>query len=272
MCHICVIDGVKARLDRRGFFKAAAVSAAAVAVSALPAAAQERTIPFKQVIDLTHTLTPDFPTYFGTAAFKREPMFTYAKDKLNLDTMTYAEHIGTHFDAPIHFSADGLTVDQITIDKLVCPLAVVDVRAKADADIDYRLTPDDLKAFEAQHGRIPDGACVAMNSGWEANLGTPKFRGEDGAKTLHFPGFHVEAVDFLMKERQVNGIAVDTLSLDHGPSKDSAVHYAWLPSGRYGIENVANLSLLPPIGATLVAGAPKFKGGTGGPGRVMAFI
>jgi kynurenine formamidase len=272
MCHVCVIESVKARMDRRSFFRIAAAGAAAATVSSQPAEAQERTIRYRQVVDLTHTLAPDFPTYFGTPAYAREAQFTWAKDKFNLYTLSYGEHAGTHFDAPFHFSADGQSVDQIPLDKLVCPIAVIDVRAKAAADADYRVTPDDLKAFEAKNGRIPEGACVAMLSGWDAHLGTPKFRGEDASKTLHFPGFHLEAVDFLAKDRNVAGIAVDTLSLDHGPSKDFAVHYAWLGSGRYGIEAIANLAALPPVGATLVAGAPKFKGSSGGPGRVMAFM
>ncbi|MEP1611251.1 MAG: cyclase family protein, partial [Roseobacter sp.] len=89
---------------------------------------------------------------------------------------------------------------------------------------------------------------------------------------LHFPGFHVEADDFLMREREVNGIGVDTLSLDHGPSTDSPVHYAWLPSGRWGVECLAGLAGLPALGATFVAGAPRFAGGTGGPGRAIALI
>jgi kynurenine formamidase len=89
---------------------------------------------------------------------------------------------------------------------------------------------------------------------------------------LHFPGFHPDAADMLMKERQVVGMAVDTLSLDYGASKDFKTHYAWLPSGRWGLENVAGLDRVPPLGATLVVGAPKIKGATGGPTRVLALL
>jgi kynurenine formamidase len=109
-----------------------------------------------------------------------------------------------------------------------------------------------------------------MHAGWDRHLGSDRFVGKDDKGVFHFPGFHPETVEFLIKERRVAGIAVDTLSLDHGPSKDFKTHYAWLPSGRWGLENVANLGRLPPRGATLIVGAPKIKGATGGPTRVLA--
>ncbi|WP_254446447.1 cyclase family protein [Ruegeria sp. HKCCD8929] len=228
-------------------------------------------VSISRVVDLTHTLTPDFPSFFGKA-FEEENKFAFEKDGLNLKVIKYAEHVGTHFDAPIHFSADGLSIDEIPVERLVCPLVVIDVRIGAHKDRDYRLSLADISAFEREHGEIPENACVAMWSGWEAHLGTERYRGEDSNGVLHFPGFHEEVADFLIRERQVNGIAVDTMSLDRGCSTDSKVHYRWLPSGRYGIENLANLVALPPVGATLIAGAPKIEGATGGPGRVMALV
>ena len=112
------------------------------------------------------------------------------------------------------------------------PLAVINVADKAAADADYQLTPADIKAWERRHGALPKGCCVALNSGWDALVGSPKFIGKDDKGAFHFPGFHPETTDLLLKERNVAGIAVDTLSLDHGPSKDFKTHYAWLPAGR----------------------------------------
>jgi kynurenine formamidase len=111
-----------------------------------------------------------------------------------------------------------------------------------------------------------------MYSGWEAWLGSEKFRNADQAGVMHFPGFHVEAVQFLLQERNVTAIAVDTMSLDYGASADFAVHNTWLPANRWGMENVANLGELPPLGATFVAGAPKIRGASGGPSRVLALV
>ncbi|RVN81150.1 cyclase family protein, partial [Sinorhizobium meliloti] len=179
---------------------------------------------------------------------------------------------GTHVDAPLHFSADGLSVAELPLDKLIVPLCVVDIREKAAADPDAQLTPDDIKAWIAANGDIPENACVAMLSGWSDHLGSDKFRNADTAGKMHFPGFHVEAAKFLIEDTRAAGIAVDTLSLDHGISPDFAAHYAWLPEGRWGLEAAANLDKLPAKGATLVLGAPKHRGGTGGPARVFALV
>lgn len=149
----------------------------------------------------------------------------------------------------------------------MAPLCVVDVTA----DADYRLTKADIEAHEAAHGRIPDGAVVAMNSGRSDFVGdAAKFTGKTQTGGYYFPGFGVEAVEFLLAERVVVAIAVDTMSLDHRPSEKFEVHGVWLNAGRYGLENVANLGTLPPAGATIVVGAPKVKNGSGGITRIFA--
>jgi kynurenine formamidase len=176
-------------------------------------------------------------------------------------------------DAPIHFSENGATIDQIAVKDLVVPLAVIDVAGKAAQNADYLLAVDDITACERRNGRLPEGCCVAMNSGW-AKYATDesKFTGRDVSGGLHFPGFGGEAVQWLIKERRVIGIAVDTMSLDNGASKDFKAHTTWLPSGRWGLENVANLDQVPANGATLVVGIPKVKDATGGPTRLMALV
>ncbi|MEM9032625.1 MAG: cyclase family protein, partial [Pseudomonadota bacterium] len=121
------------------------------------------------------------------------------------------------------------------------------------------------------NGDIPDGACVAMNSGWSDKVRTDGFRNADADGTQHYPGFHIEATQMLL-ETGASAIAVDTLSLDFGPSPDFATHYAWLPANRYGIECLANLDQVPEAGATLVVGAPKTGKGTGGPARIFAMV
>ena len=130
----------------------------------------------------------------------------------------------------------------------------------------------DLKRWEAQHGLLPAGGIVAMCSGWDEHVRTPKFRnaGKDGV--LHTPGFHVEAVEFLLAEREIKGIVVDTLNLDRGLSGEFPVHALWLGSNRWGVQCAANLAQLPPKGATLVVGGPKIAGASGGPSRVFAFL
>lgn len=272
MCTSCLMNDVKARmLSRRDLFRsagAAGVAAAAGFAAAPPALAQGH----GTVEDLTHELTEDFPTFFGEQQFYLDQRFNYAEHKFNLFELRVNEHTGTHVDAPLHFSADGQSVAEIPVGNLVVPLCVVDIRAKAEADPDAQVTPDDLEAWIAANGEIPDRACVAMNSGWSAHLGTDRFRNADEAGKMHFPGFHVEAAQMLMERTGAVGIASDTLSLDPGTSPDFATHYAWLPTNRWGIECIANLDRLPAAGATLIVGAPKHRGGSGGPARVLALV
>jgi kynurenine formamidase len=272
MCDACVIEEVKARmLSRRALFRGAGAAGLAAAAATVAPAAPALAQAAAKVEDLTHTLTEDFPTFFGDQQFFMEQKFSYAKEKFNLFELRVNEHTGTHMDAPLHFSADGQSVDAVPVTNLVVPLCVVDIREKAAADADAQVTPDDLKAWIAANGEIPDRACVAMNSGWSAKLGTPAFRNADAEGKMHFPGFHVEAAQMLLETGAV-GIAADTLSLDHGISPDFATHYAWLPANRWGIECIANLDALPVTGATLILGAPKHKGGSGGPARVLALV
>ena len=273
MCDICVMNKVKERmLSRRDFFKgsAAATGAAAVGVAAGPTPLRAHT-EAASVVDMTHTLSPDFPTYFGDPQFAAERVFSFANDGFNLFNLTLNEHTGTHIDAPLHFSADGASVDEIPVGDLVAPLCVVDIAARAAEDADTQVTPDDLSAWMATNGEIPDGACVAMQSGWAGKVATDGFRNFDG-EAQHYPGFHVEAVQMLIEMTGARSIAVDTLSLDHGISADFATHYAWLPTGRFGIECLAGLDAVPASGATLIVGAPKHAGGSGGPARIFAMV
>ena len=134
------------------------------------------------------------------------------------------------------------------------------------------LVADDIAAWTSAHGDIPAGACVAMHSGWSGKVGGDGFRNADAEGKQHYPGFHPEATQMLIEGGAAGSIAVDTLSLDHGASTTFDVHYQWLPSGRFGIENIANLDKVPAAGATLVVGAPKIRGGTGGPARIFAMV
>jgi len=228
---------------------------------------------FSSVIDLTHTMSAGFPTFFGVPGIEMEKKFDFKKDGFNLYWWRILEHAGTHLDAPIHFSENGISAEKIAASTLVAPLAVIDVTAQATLNPDYLLSREDLGAWEKKHGRLQENCCIAMHSGWAQHVGdAAKFAGKDSTGVLHFPGFAADAVEWLLQERRVAGLAVDTLSLDHGPSKDFKVHYAWLPSGRWGLENVANLEKVPPSGATVVVGLAKVEGATGGPVRLLALV
>jgi kynurenine formamidase len=226
---------------------------------------------FSRVVDLTHAMGPDFPSFDPGPSLITETVATLRRDGYNMRRWHLIEHTGTHLDAPIHYADDGASADCLEIEDLVVPLVVVDIAARAQDNPDTQLTPDHLLAFEDAHGPIPAHSCVAMCSGWDRLVTSPRFCNADEQGLMHFPSFHPDAAALLI-ERDVRGLAVDTLSLDHGVSRDFPTHLARLPTGRWGLETVANLGALPPVGATIVVGGPKIEGATGGPARVLALV
>jgi kynurenine formamidase len=261
-------------VSRRNLFKFGIGMAAAAAATLAPqtvGAVSVRPTRFSNLADLTHVLGPGTPSFDGKPAFSITTAVTHAANGYYGSNITYWEHMGTHMDAPVHFSPTGIFVDQIAPANLVVPAVVLDLRDKVARDPDAVVTPDDIMAYERRYGRIPANAAVLMSSDWATRFGSQDaYRNPDSSGVMHFPGFGKAAIDMLLAERNIAGIGVDTLSLDHGPSADFAVHYTFLSTNRWGLENLANLSDIPPAGATLIVGAPKVAGGSGGPSRVMA--
>lgn len=230
-----------------------------------------RPLNISSVIDLTQVLTPHFPSWPGYPSIEILNTHNLTQHGFFANAWHVHEHSGTHVDAPLHFSGKGWSAAEIPEADLVAPAVVLDVRARARRDPDAQVRVDDIHAWEKKHGPVPPGAAVLMWSGWEQRAGDEAaYRNTDGKGVMHFPGFSREAADFLVRERVVRGIGVDTLSLDYGPSTDFAAHCAVLPANRWGIENLANLGRLPPRGATLFVGLPRVKGASGGPARVLA--
>lgn len=275
MCGHEVMDHVRrAMLSRRSLVFGAAAGAATHGGAAMGAEPPTAAVhgSYGAIVDLTHTLSADFPTWTGEPQFERKPVYSRDKDGFNLSILTVDEHTGTHVDAPLHYSDAAQSVDEIPVGNLIAPLVVVDIAERAADDPDTALTPDDLRAFTARHGPIPEHACVAMHCGWAARVRSDAFRNADADGTMHFPGIHPEAAALLMEETSAIGLAVDTMSLDIGASEDFATHNLWLPTNRWGVECVAGLAALPPVGATMILGAPKHRGGSGGPARVFALL
>jgi kynurenine formamidase len=229
---------------------------------------------FAHVVDLTHTLdedTPFIPVPNITFPFRKTLIATIAKNGVAAYRWEIHEHLGTQIDAPNHFFEGGLSLDRMPVDSLVVPLVVIDVSARAATNPDTSLTVADIEGWERQHGRIVERAAVVMASGWDARIKDAKaFVNADASGVMHFPGFSSEAASFLARARDVSGIGVDTLSLDPGPDIKYAAHKAWLATGKWGVELVANLREVPPVGATVFVGASKVKGSTGGPVRLIA--
>ena len=197
--------------------------------------------------------------------------YTAARDGFYANELIFNEHTGTHMDAPIHFADGTDSADRITVDRLFPPLAVISIEGRAEKDADTTVTVDDVIGWEKQHGRLPRGAFVAIHSGWDARIGEQdRYLNRDAKGTLHSPGFSAEAARFLVQERDIVGVGVDTISLDAGAAQKFVAHLALLGAGKYGLELMANLGKVPRSGATLIVGGPKHLGASGGPVRVFA--
>ena len=189
-----------------------------------------------------------------------------------------AEHGGTHLDAPRHFSETGLTSDAIPVERLVGDAVVVDVSAKCAADPVYEVSPDDLVAWEAAHGRQFVDVIVLVRTGWAlkwadrtAYLGTAA-TGAAAVAELKFPGVSPLAAKWLVEQRRIKAIGIDTASIDHGPSTRFGAHVAFCGANVPIFENVASLDRLPATGAFVAALPMKITGGSGGPLRIVARI
>ena len=282
MCSPKITEMVKERLQREGlpsmsrrnFLRLAGAGAAGGLIAprltlARPARLQE----MGQVVDLTHVFGTNVPTYVLSDTATREDTVTVANDGFYIQRWSFGEHTGTHVDIPAHFIEDGETVDNYPADLLVSTAVVIDIAARAEEDPNTMLTVEDIEAWESENGEIPPGALVAMYSGWETKWNDiAAFRGDPGDGSLNFPGFHPDAAAFLVEERDIHGIAVDTLSLDNGPSATFDVHYTILGAGKYGVENVANLAQLKDTLATVIVGVNRWEEGSGGPARVLALL
>jgi kynurenine formamidase len=225
-------------------------------------------------IDLSYPLSPAFPLFPVYDPVEVAERFNVAAHGFFVRRWSFDEHCGTHVDAPAHFAEDGATVDLIPTKDLFLRVAVVDVRERAARDDDAVVLPNDILRWERSHGRLPDRTAVFALTGWGSRASDRfAYLNADASGVLHFPGFGVEATEFLKSERpQVRAIGLDTGSLDPGAAQDFPAHVSWLPSGRYGVENLANLERLPPAGAVVVVGAPKLGGGSGGPARIFALV
>jgi kynurenine formamidase len=222
-----------------------------------------------KVVDLTHEFKAGFPVYTGSAPSRRT-LTTIPANGFYKQEWTFDEHSGTHMDAPAHFVPRGRFTPQLELRELVLPIVVIDIARRAQSDPDTVVTADDLRRFERRYGRIPDGALVAMDSGWASKVGNDAAYKGGPPGDYHFPGFGDSAIEYLLLRRNAAAIGVDTLSLDNGPSTTFSVHVNWLNADNYGLENLANLDQLPPRGATAIVGVIPWEEGSGGPCRLLA--
>ncbi len=234
---------------------------------------EPRVIRYRRVVHLSHVLAPGMPEWPGDPPLTFETVATLADEGYGLRRVSVGEHSGTHANAPASFHAGGAAIDGYAADSLVVPAVVVDIAAASARDPDHRLGRDEIAAWEGAHGTIPAGAAVLVRSGWASRWGDPaRFfnRGADGR--MHFPGVSLAAAAWLLAERSVSGLGIDTHGVDGGDAATFAVNARVLDAPRLLLENLANLDRLPPVGVTIVVGALRLRGGTGAPATVLALV
>ena len=239
-----------------------------------------------KIVDLTHTLDPDFPVIilppeFGQCArFRMEEISAYDHrgPAWKWHNLTLSEHTGTHFDAPSHWisgrDVPNGSVDEISLDAFVGPVVVINCSEGAEKNDDFELTPEVIQKWEAEHGIIPSGAWVLMRTDWSKRSGAEYLNmREDGP---HSPGPTPDGIKFLIDQRDIRGFGTETVGTDAGQGSHYVppypAHYFLHGAGKYGLQCLANLDQLPPTGAILLAAPLKIKNGTGSPLRVLAMI
>lgn len=272
-------------MARRGMTFAGPMLAVAVAVGVAIAMTGRDEAPRDplagmRIVELSHDFGPD-TIFWPTAPMRFELAPVSLGDVpggwfYSAFTFSGPEHGGTHLDAPYHFSETGDAAEAVPLSRLVAPAAVIDISAKAAADPDYRLAPEDVAAFEAAHGRIVDGSIVLVRTGWSTRWpDTKAYLGDDRpghAEALHFPSFGEAAARLLVEERAAAALGIDTASTDYGRSEDFPVHRLMAAANVPGFENLTGLEALPPTGAVVIALPMKIAGGSGGPLRAVALV
>lgn len=263
------------------------LSVFAAACNTAPPAATTTTTPAAvfpsgAVVDLSHAYDEQ-TVYWPTA----EQTFVLKKDAEGMTDKGYfyaansfstAEHGGTHLDAPVHFAAGKNTADRIPLEQLMGAAALVDVSAQCERDADYQISQRDIEDWERANGELPRGVILLLRTGFgkrwpdrKSYMGTDE-RGAAAVPKLHFPGLHPDAARWLVANRQVKAVGLDTPSIDHGQSTDFQTHRVLFERDIPAFENLANLDKLPLKNFHVIALPMKIKGGTGGPLRAVAII
>lgn len=239
-------------------------------------------VPGGKILDMTYTFGEDSIYWPTGKSFKSKKLLWDISDRgywYASNDYSANEHGGTHVDAPIHFAKNGRTIDQVPLQEWIGPAVKIDVTKQCAANRDYRLQVEDIKEFEKKYDPIPDKAWVIMYTGIGTRyypdkkkvLGTD-MTGTKALKYLSFPGFSAASVTFLVKNRNITGIAIDTPSIDYGKSLDFEVHQVLCGADKLAIENIANLDKLPSTGTILYAIPMYIKNGTGAPARIFAIL
>jgi len=223
-------------------------------------------------VDLTHDITPQTPVWAGfepptfgpTLNPKTKKPYTFKEDGFEATRYVLpTDQMGTQLDPPAHWNPDYPDIDELPPTFALRPLVVISIVQQVAKQPGYHLSVDDIKAWESAHGMIPTGSVVFIRSDWSKDWPNPEL-----STRRPFPGVSLDAVRFLHEQRHILFHGHEPLDTDTTATLESE---AWLLKNGYTqAEGVANLDQVPEVGALVVIGYPKFKGGVGGYARFIA--
>jgi kynurenine formamidase len=228
---------------------------------------------YSRILSLSHVIHPAIPQWQGDPPIEFESVAALDREGYYLRRLTIGEHSATHMNAPNSFFVDGAGIDTYAPASLVVPAVVVDIREQAAKHPDYRLRDRDVHCWEQQQGQIPAGCVVLLYTGWQAKWPDPDtFLNLDDQGIPHFPGFSAEVTQFLLAERAIAGIGIDTHGVDGGSDTTFATNRQVLARQGIVLECLTNLNQLPAIGTQLVIAPLPLQNGSGSPASVLAFV
>ncbi|MBE9107649.1 cyclase family protein [Nostoc cf. edaphicum LEGE 07299] len=233
----------------------------------------QNSITYTRVIHLSHAIDIDIPQWSGDPTVEFETVAELNNDGYYLRRFSLGEHSATHINAPNSFHSSAVGIDQYPAQSLVVPAVVINVCQATAVNPDYALTVADVLAWEAEYGEISAGCVVILNTGWQKKwLDKSAFLNHDAQGIPHFPGFGSDATQFLLDERQIAGVGIDTHGVDPGQDNSFTINRLVLEQPRIVLENLTNLDQLPPKGTTLAIAPLRLRGGSGSPVGVLAFV
>jgi kynurenine formamidase len=227
-------------------------------------------------VDLSHSFAPGIPHWKGAPDERVKTLYTVEKDGFRIDELCHVGQWGTHVDSPAHFHRGLRSVDQIDPTEMLMPLVVLDVHEKVAKNADYTLTLEDVRAWEQRHGRIPQGAFVAMRTDWSKRWPDDSALANRDAKGVeHYPGWSKEVLKLLYEQRGITASGHETTDTDPGLAvshDDYSLESYILGQNHYQIELLANLDQVPEEGGIVIVSFPKPENGSGFPARVIAIV
>jgi len=243
---------------------------------------KQNSIAYSCVIHLSHVIDTGIPQWPGDPPVTFTTVAELQDDGYYLRRFSLGEHSATHINAPNSFYTNGISIDEYPAQSLVVPAVVIDICKQAAVNADYLLTIADILTWEAEFGTIPADCAVLLYTGWQAKwLDKSAFLNHDEQGNMHFPGFGSDATQFLITERKIAGVGIDTHGVDSGQDTNFTTNRLLLERSHREqsrsqslivLENLTNLDQLPPQGATLVIGILRLRGGSGSPAAVMALF